>query len=150
MKEISIAGQGIKALDGRVMSQKHLKRVPTQLPLTFPTIIKSVDSSTSSKESKELKQQSIDMNVSKQDTLKSEIMWCTDDVMCNYSYRSCEKKNDLFASMFPDSKIASQFRAKCIYRIPDGIAPYVTVVLMMLFRKSQFIHSPLMNLTVVC
>ena len=82
MKEISIAGQGIKALDGRVMSQKHLKRIPTQLPLTFPTIIKSVDSSTSSKESEELKQQSIDMNVSKQDTLKWEIMWCTEDVMC--------------------------------------------------------------------
>ena len=132
MKEISIAGQGIKALDGRVMSQKHLKRVPTQLPLTFPTIIKSVDSSTSSKESKELKQQSIDMNVSKQDTLKSEIMWCTEDVMCNYSYRSCEKKNDLFASMFSNSNITSQFRlekTKCAYVILYGIAPYVTDVL---------------------
>ena len=34
-KEISIAGQGIKALDGHVTSQKHLKRVLTQLPLTY-------------------------------------------------------------------------------------------------------------------
>ena len=40
MKGVSIAGQGIKALDGHVMSQKHLKRVPTQLPLSFPTIVK--------------------------------------------------------------------------------------------------------------
>ena len=106
-----------------------MKRVPTQPPLTFPTIVKSVDSSTSSKESRELKQQSIVVNVLKRDTLKLDIMWWTEVLICNYSYRSCEKKNDLFASMFPDSKIASQFRAKCIYRIPDGIAPYVTVVL---------------------
>ena len=106
-----------------------MKRVPTQPPLTFPTIVKSVDSSTSSKESRELKQQSIVVNVLKRDTLKLDIMWWTEVVICNYSYRSCEKKNDLFASMFPDSKIASQFRAKCTYRIPDGIAPYVTDVL---------------------
>ena len=59
MKEITIARQGSKALDGHVTSEKHLKRVPTQPPLTFPTVVKSVDSSASSKESKELKQQSI-------------------------------------------------------------------------------------------
>ena len=132
MKEISIAGQDSKALDGHVRSQKHLKRVTTQLPLTFPTNVNSVDSSTSSKESKELKQQSIDMNVLKQDTLKLGIMWCTEVVMCNYSYHSCEKKNDLFASMFPDGKIASQFglgETKCAYVILYGIALYVTDVL---------------------
>ena len=83
MKEISIAGQGIKALDGHVMLQEHLKKVTTQLPLIFPTIVKSVDSSMSSEEPKQLKQQSIDMNVLKQGTLKSEIMWCTEVVMCN-------------------------------------------------------------------
>ena len=112
MNEISIAGQGSKALDGHVTSQKHLKRVHTQLPLTFPTNVKSVinNFSTSSKEPKELKQQSIDMNILKQDNLKLEILWFTEVVMCNYSYYSCEKKIDLFASMFPDSKIASQFR----------------------------------------
>ena len=49
------------------------------------------------------------MNVLKQDTLKSEIMWCTEVVICNHYYRSCKKKNDLFVSMFPDIKIASQF-----------------------------------------
>ena len=72
------------------------------------------------KESKELEQRSIDVNILKQDALKLEIMWCTEVVICNYSYRSCEKKNDLFASMFPDSKIASQFRieeSKCVYTI---------------------------------
>ena len=58
MKEISIAGQGSKGLDGHVISQKHLKRVATQLHLTFPTIVKSVDSSMIPKECKELKQQS--------------------------------------------------------------------------------------------
>ena len=99
VKEISIAGQDSKALDGHVRLQKHLKRVATQPPLTFLTIVNGVDSSTSSKESKELKQQAIDVNVLKQDTLKSGIMWCTEVVMCNYSYHSCKKKNDLFASV---------------------------------------------------
>ena len=70
MKEITIARQGSKALDScHVTSQKHLKRVPSQLLLAFPTIVKSVDFSMSSKESKELKQLSIDVNVLKQDTL---------------------------------------------------------------------------------
>ena len=75
MEGITIARQGSKAIDScHVASQKHLKRVSTQLLLTFPTIVKSVDSSASSKESKELKQLSIDVNVLKQDTLKSEII----------------------------------------------------------------------------
>ena len=65
MKKISIAGQGSKALDGHFTLQKNLKKFPTQPPLTFSTIVKSVDSSTSSKESKELKQKSIDVNVLK-------------------------------------------------------------------------------------
>ena len=59
-------------------------------------------------------------------------MWCTEVVMCNYSYHSCGKKNDLFASIFPDSKVASQFRlgkTKYTYMILYEIAPYVTDVL---------------------
>lgn len=60
--------------DRQVTSQKYLKRVATQPLLTFTTIVKSVDSSTNSKKSKELKQQSIDVNVLKRDMLKSEIM----------------------------------------------------------------------------
>ena len=96
IKEISIEGQGSKALDGHVTWQKRLQRVPTQPSLSFPTIVKNADSSTSSKESKELKQLSIDVNVLKQGTLKLEIMWCTEVAMCNFSYRSCEKKKKRF------------------------------------------------------
>ena len=63
MTEISIAGQGVKASDAHVILQKHFKKVPTQLPLTTPAIVKDVDSSTDSstcsRESKELKQQSM-------------------------------------------------------------------------------------------
>ena len=43
IKEISMAGQGSKALDGQATSQKHLKIIPIQPPLTFPTIVKSVN-----------------------------------------------------------------------------------------------------------
>ena len=84
IKEISIAGQGSKALDGHATSQKHLERISTQPPLVFPTIVRSIDSSTCSKQSIELKQQSVNVNILKQDTLKSEIMWCTEVVMCNF------------------------------------------------------------------
>ena len=59
MTEISIAGQGVKASDGHVILQKHFKKVPTPLPLTAPAIVKDVDSSTCSTESKVLKQQSM-------------------------------------------------------------------------------------------
>ena len=59
MTEISIAGQGVKASDGHVILQKHFKKVPTPLPLTATAIVKDVDSSTCSTESKVLKQQSM-------------------------------------------------------------------------------------------
>ena len=59
MTEISIAGQGVKASDGHVILQKHFKKVPTPLPLTAPAVVKDVDSSTCSTESKVLKQQSM-------------------------------------------------------------------------------------------
>ena len=114
--EISIAGQGSKALDAL---RKSLPFLQLSEVLILPRAPKNP---------KKLKQQSVDVNVFKQDTLKLEIMWCTEVVMCNYSYRSCEKKNDLFASMFPNSKIASQFcpgKTKCAYTILYGIALYV-------------------------
>ena len=60
------------------------------------------------------------MNVLKQETIKSEIMWYIEVVMCNYSYHSREKKNDLFLSIYPDSEIAFQFRSwktKCAYMV---------------------------------
>ena len=47
-------------------------------------------------------------------------MWYIEVVMCNYSYHSREKKNDLFLSIFPDSEIAFQFRSwktKCAYMV---------------------------------
>ena len=67
--------------------------------------------------------------------LKSEIMWYTEVVICNYSYLSCKRKNVLFASMFPDSKIVSQIRlgkTKCAYTIFYGTAPYLNHVLNLL------------------
>ena len=81
----------MKALDSHVTSQKHLKRVPTQPPLTFPTIVKSVDSSMSSKESKKLKQHSIGVDVFKQVTLKSEIICPVGKYMFKVNNRNTKK-----------------------------------------------------------
>ena len=124
-KEISVAGQGTKAVYSHITSQKHSRSVPSQSPLAFPsTVIQGNSNSPNASQQNSIEldndliQQSIDVHILKQDTLKSEIMWSTDVIMSNYSYRSCEKKNNLFNSMFHDGKIASQFhvgKTKCAY-----------------------------------
>ena len=113
--------------------------MPSQSPLAFPsTVIQGNSNSPNASQQNsieldnDLRQQSIDVHILKQDTLKSEIMWSIDVIMSNYSYRSCERKNHLFNSMFHDSKIASQFhvgKTKCAYVILHGIAPYVSDLL---------------------
>lgn len=130
MKEINIAGQGVAAVEGHLTSQKHKDKVPStnQNMICFEKAGQDKPQSTC----KEPKQQSIDVNVLKQDTLKAEILWSVEVVASNYSYRSCEDKSVLFSSIFPDGKIASQFqlgKTKCAYMITFGIAPYVSELL---------------------
>ena len=137
--EISIAGQGTKALDSHITSPKHSRSVPSQSPLAFPSAVIQGNSNSPNASQQnsieldnDLRQQNIDVHILKQDTLESEIMWSIDVTMSNYSYRSCERKNHLFISMFHDSKIASQFhvgKTKCAYMILHGIAPYVSDLL---------------------
>ena len=78
----------------------------------------------------------------------------TEVVMCNYSYHSYKKKNDLFAYMFLDSKIAFQFhhgKTKCACTILYGIAPYVFDVLNDALQEVPvYSLSLMMKLTTVC
>ena len=61
--------------------------------------------------------------------MKAEILWCLNTIFPQSNYRSCDKVNSLFSSMFPDSRIAQDFsmaKTKLRYRIIYGIAPYYT------------------------
>ena len=54
----------------------------------------------------------MDKSVTRDETLKAEILWALKAIMSHYSYKSCE------GTMFPDSRIASQFSCgekKCAY-----------------------------------
>ena len=57
----------------------------------------------------------------------AEILWVLDVILSKYSLNSCSNKNELFATMFKDSKIAQSFKCgstKCSSVINFGLAPY--------------------------
>jgi len=61
------------------------------------------------------------------DTLSAETFWALKCMDAHYSYRSCEKNNLLFQTMFPDSNIAKSFtcgESKCAYLCCFGLAPH--------------------------
>ena len=60
----------------------------------------------------------MEKSVTRDESLKAEILWALKAIMSHYSYKSCEGTSKLFQAMFPDSKIASQFSCeekKCAY-----------------------------------
>ena len=60
----------------------------------------------------------MEKSVTRDETLKTEILWALKTIMSHYSYKSCEGTSKLFQAMFPDSRIASQFACgekKCAY-----------------------------------
>ena len=124
-KTISVAGQGVKALESHVKSTKHRERLPqsNNSTIAFPSSDKTTESATTSTS----KQTSIvDMSVN-QLASKAEIMWSVDVVLSHYSFNSVCNKSELFCRMFSDSKIAEKFscgKTKCSYIVCFGIAPY--------------------------
>lgn len=57
----------------------------------------------------------------------AEILWVLDLITSKYSVNSCRNKNELFAAMFKDSKIAQLFSCgstKCSYIVNFGLALY--------------------------
>ena len=63
------------------------------------------------------------------ETLKAEILWLTKTACGNFSLRSTDKIGDLFREIFPDSKIAANFRlsrTSASYMISEGLSPYFT------------------------
>ena len=73
------------------------------------------------------KSASLESYVTKDDVLKSEILWTLKLVTSHQSYKSSEDTNKLFKTMFPDSNIAKQFTCgerKASYMSVFGLAEH--------------------------
>ena len=71
---------------------------------------------------------------------KSEIIWTLKFVCSGYSNSSSSDINNVFSTMFPDSKIAQNFQLgpdKLKYICNFGIAPYFKDVLKEMLKKSD-------------
>ena len=70
--------------------------------------------------------------------IRSEIVWALKVCQANYSFASCSDLKKVFAAMFPDSAIASNFglsRSKVSYLISHGLGPYFTRQLVNLIKS---------------
>ena len=49
----------------------------------------------------------MEKSVTRDESLKAEILWALKAIISHYSYKSCEGTSKLFQAMFSDSRIAS-------------------------------------------
>ena len=168
MKDVDISSMGESALTSHLKGKKHQtltsqKRslasvsdffgVSSQQPATTSDDAKEVSKSTSSesgehntlnptKSSTASSSGSSVMEriVTRDETLKAEILWALKVIMSHYSYKSCEGTSKLFQAMFPDSRIASQFTCgekKSAYLICFGLAPHFKQLLKDVVKKEE-------------
>lgn len=168
MKDVDISSMGESALTSHLKGKKHqtltsqkrsLASVPdffgvsSQQPATTSDDAKEVSKSASSesgehntlnptKSSTTSSSGSSVMEriVTRDETLKAEILWALKVIMSHYSYKSCEGTSKLFQAMFPDSRIASQFTCgekKCAYLICFGLAPHFKQLLKDVVKKEE-------------
>ena len=72
-------------------------------------------------------QQSLEECIGGSDSTKSEIVWILNSVVCGLSARNSDNMGNVFAVIFPESKIAKNFflgRIKCGYRINHDFGLY--------------------------
>lgn len=66
-------------------------------------------------------------HVTKQETIKAEIIWALDSIKKHRSFHSSDDQGKIFAAMFPDSTIAKQYRMaedKLAYVTTFGLSPH--------------------------
>ncbi|MDA8010156.1 MAG: hypothetical protein MPK75_10680, partial [Alphaproteobacteria bacterium] len=74
------------------------------------------------------------------DSMNAEIFWLAKVSVSNLSLRSVDNIGDLFRAMFPDSKIAANFklsRTSASYMIADGMSKYFTQLIVKDLVKSK-------------
>ena len=72
--------------------------------------------------------------------IKAEIIWSLKYVTNGFSNRANDELTETFAAIFPDSRIAKSFslaRAKSLYTVTHGLAPYLKSVLVSTLDKSD-------------
>ena len=72
--------------------------------------------------------------------IKAEIIWSLKYVTNGFSNRANDELTETFAAIFPDSRIAKSFslaRAKSLYTVTHGLAPYFKSVLVSTLDKSD-------------
>ena len=147
-KKIDLRVMGESALKSHAKGKKHIELLKASEPAvpmscflksakTSSAVAASTDSSVSSPQQLNLTEQTgsvprVKMTdfCTKTDTLKAEILWTLKIVNAHNSFRSCE--DSVFASMFPDSAIARNFKCgetKSRYLATFGIAPYFSEAL---------------------
>ena len=131
-KTISIAGQGVKALESHEGSMKHKSHLPEkQSKLSYHKTFEKPNRSLLPSNS-DTKQSIIFSYSSQQQIAQAEVIWAIGVVLNNYSFNSSSNKSNLFTAMFPDSAIAKYFTCgatKCSYIICFGVAPYMKAIL---------------------
>ena len=126
---------GVQALKSHAKGKKHkqvcaavavfLKTKPITKSTTSSPDLSPV-SSTSSSSGRHVTQ-TLELTVTKSETLSAEIQWALQSVLKGLSNNSSSNISPLFNVMFPDSKIKESFALgadKLHYLITYGIAPY--------------------------
>ena len=135
MEEVSSSGH--VALTDHVQGKKHaVKKIST----FFTLARKLSDKCEKEDKSNHNKLQTLDMCVTKSDTLKAEVIWTLKLVMNGFSVRANDELKHTFAAMFPDSQIDISFsmaRTNTMYVINPGLAPYFKCFLLDNLKKSD-------------
>lgn len=146
---IDVTNMGVSSLTSHASYKKHKQKKSESKnsktsslffkKLTTPLIEDrgtSTKNNTVASSSKTLDESLISFNV-----LHAEIKWCLKVVKSNFSFRSCDRINNLFIDMFSDSVIAKKIqlgRTKCAYFVNFGIAPHVKSLLIKEIKLSPF------------
>ena len=133
LKEFSVSGEGIKALDVHTEGKGHKeKRKKTDNQSKLTSVAKNSEE-TLEETVRPKQHEKIDTMMIKTGTLKAEIIWSLEVLMPNYSFNSYANNSHLFAVMFEDSQIAQSFSlgsTKLSYNITFGLAPYIKNMLL--------------------
>ena len=129
--ELSTSGQS--ALTDHARGKKHIDVIEKRTSFFKNTKVKEVSKDVeisergSSSKVATPGQQTLEDCVTGSDCTRSEIIWVLNSVMNGQSGRNNDNLDNVFAAMFPDSKIAQNFslgRTKFGYSLNHGLGPY--------------------------
>ncbi|KAJ8032368.1 hypothetical protein HOLleu_25882 [Holothuria leucospilota] len=147
MKEIDVSSMGESALTSHLKGKKHADsckasgRQSTNIRDFMKTNQgKSTAGAEAAVGSSTTRSSTLETFVTREQTLKAEILWSLKVIDSHYSYRSCAGNDKLFQEMFPDSQIAKEFTCgekKCAYLICFGLAPHFKQMLIDSMKEEE-------------